>query len=75
MPELSEAEKMGAETARFEKLLLQVRTDRLHGSWVFGGFVCVCVYARVHAHVYVHTRGCSGMGLHSQNALHGIVVA
>lgn len=28
VPELNEAETMGAETARFEELLLQVRTDR-----------------------------------------------
>lgn len=32
VPELNEAETMGAETARFEELLLQVRTDR--DSWL-----------------------------------------
>lgn len=37
VPELSEAETMGAETARFEELLLQVRPDQLLGPWVFGG--------------------------------------
>ena len=31
VPELSEAEKMGADTARFEELLLQVRSDGLLG--------------------------------------------
>lgn len=28
VPELNEAETMGAETARFQELLLQVRADR-----------------------------------------------
>lgn len=28
VPELNEAEEMGAETARFQELLLQVRTDQ-----------------------------------------------
>ena len=48
VPELNEAEKMGAETMRFEELLRQVRTDRPPGPgslgpWVFWGCVCVCV--------------------------------
>lgn len=34
VPELNEAEEMGAETARFQELLLQVRTD--HDSCVPG---------------------------------------
>lgn len=39
VPELNEAEAMGAETARFQELLLQVRTDQgLLCPWLFGGF-------------------------------------
>lgn len=39
VPELNEAEAMGAETARFQELLLQVRTDPgLLCPWLFGGF-------------------------------------
>lgn len=45
VPELSEAEKMGAETARFEELLRQVRTDRLLGPGSLGILgMRACVY-------------------------------
>ena len=43
VPELNEAETMSAETARFEELLLQVRTERTPGSLRIWEILCVCV--------------------------------
>lgn len=43
VPELNEAETMGAETARFQELLLQVRADR--DSWV-PGYLGICFFQR-----------------------------
>ena len=59
VPELNDAETMGAETSRFEELLLQVQTEWTPGSqgiqgifffffffFFFGGVWFVNVYAR-----------------------------